>query len=76
MIKSHKDSTIVGCATRSPLARTLLAPIPYVILENCDYPPKVPVVVLQVESLSPDQILIEYVHKNKYINPNGGGFGL
>lgn len=72
MKKSHEGSTIVKTETRSPLAKTLLSHTPYVILENCDYTPKVPVVVLQVETVPPDLLLIEYVQKNKYIQPNGG----
>ena len=72
MIKSHKDSVIVKAEAKSPLAKTLLSHTPYVIVENCDYPQKVPVVVLQVETMPPDMLLIEYVQKNKYIHPSGG----
>lgn len=66
MNKTHEDSVIVSCHVTSKLAQVLLSSKPYIILEHSDYPPKIPVVVLQVESAPMDYLLIEYVTENKY----------
>lgn len=66
MNKSHEDSVIVSAHVTSRLAQALLSSKPYMIFDHCDYPPKIPVVVLQVEPAPLDYLLIEYITENKY----------